>query len=105
MTVYVTIGNSDDKLSQRKWSKFYDDIDYLVEAHSQVVFGRWASLPTARHQNACWAFEVDHEADRVTLRNRVRQVAGRYGQDSIAWAETEPEFLTPADEHERAEVR
>jgi hypothetical protein len=97
-TVYVTIGNSDDKLTQVEWARFYAHVDALVDLYSNHVFGRWVSLPTSRYQNACWGFAVADgrpggQPPREVLRQALSEVARDYRQENIAWCEGTPEFL------------
>lgn len=92
ITVYISIGNSDDKLSQNEWSQFYEETDELVEFAAHQVHGRWASAPTARWQNACWCVEL-HDDDADNLKRDLPGLAYRYGQDSIAWAEATTSFI------------
>lgn len=96
---YVSIGNTDNKLTQVQWSLFVDAIRRLfqdVEHQVQVVFEGFAH-PDSQFQNACWGLLLP--ADRApveTLRWRLARVAGLYRQDSIAWAEAQQtEFLAP----------
>src|SRR5687768_6435898 len=53
---YVCIGNSDDKLSQREWSNFIDDVDEFCEVGFHT-HGRWFSAPDVQWQSACWCIE------------------------------------------------
>jgi len=62
LTVYISIGNSDDKLTQAEWSQ------YVVEIIARVVsightHGAWFSLPHTAYQNACWCVEFDNAED------------------------------------------
>lgn len=101
-TVYISIGNSDDKLDQFEWSQFLNEVDRAVSNLAQLqgvtVHGRWHSLATEPWQNACWCFEVHSDLARQAdeLRERLRRVAAKYRQDSIAWAVADTEFLEPA---------
>jgi hypothetical protein len=94
-TYYVSIGNSDDKLSQQEWSKFIDELDFLfADASRRVrVHGRWFSAPDTRWQNACWCVEITPELLGSIQRHLVR-IAGKYGQDSLAFATATTEFLS-----------
>ncbi len=98
-TVYVSIGNSDDKLSQSAWSGFHEEVEEVIQRAASAVHGSWVSPSTSQWQNACWCFEVTADPDldickRRWLRNRLENLAKAYGQDSIAWAETpKTEFL------------
>jgi hypothetical protein len=98
--VYISIGNSDDKLSQMQWGKYYRKVDLTIQGYRQFggrVHGRWVSASTDYWQNACWCLEIqDHQA--AGLREELRLLAGGFNQDSIAWAEVgETQFLEPED--------
>lgn len=96
MIVYISIGNSDDKLSQSEWSRFYDRTDRVVRYYVDAVHGAWASLSTAPWQNACWCIETDSTDRLVRLKDLLSDVAGQYRQDSIAWTEAPvTEFIRP----------
>jgi hypothetical protein len=99
MTVYVSIGNSDDKLCQVDWAGFVDQVGYAVRLESTVVHGAWLSGAADPWQNACWCFEVEPK-DVNRLKATMRRLATTYGQDSIAWAEVPvTEFLAAHDVH------
>jgi hypothetical protein len=86
ITVYASIGNSDDKLSQREWSEFVREMEHIVGRHASQVYGWWFSMPDAPWQNAVVAFLLDtHKADQV--RAEMSKLRAAYRQDSIAWAE------------------
>lgn len=98
MIVYISIGNSDDKLSQAEWSTFVSQVDRYIESatdgHDGEVHGRWFSASDAPWQNACWCVEFHADDVASTLRGRLPVVAASFGQDSIAWAEVKTtEFL------------
>ncbi len=104
-SIYITIGNSDDKLTQFEWSQFYRAVDLAVSAAGKYVgvqvHGRWASLPQEPWQNACWCLAIDAGEMEVlgfviaTLRTDLLAAAKEYRQESIAWAEGDVEFLAP----------
>lgn len=98
-TVYVSIGNSDDKLSQAQWAQFVQEVDASVRHHGEV-HGAWLSPPASPWQNACWCVEYAHlDAWPTQVDEQKRwlsRVAQKFHQDSIAWAECPTtEFLTP----------
>lgn len=111
-TVYVSIGNSDDKLTQAEWSMYYQRVDRVVRHAAATVYGAWVSPSAEPFQNACWAIELTAataSADVVTrdgqvthpqawLRDRLAELATRYHQDSIAWADATTTFITPVAE-------
>lgn len=95
MTTYISIGNSDDKLSQAEWAHFVSDVDGLINSYASTKHGRWMSLPDDPWQNACWCIEASDKA-QMFLRDALTNSARAYRQDSIAWAAAETEFLRPA---------
>ena len=93
-TVYVSIGNSDDKLTQAQWSMFVDET-YAAAARQALVHGVWTSASAARYQNACFCLELP--AGRIgKVKESLARLAAEYRQDSIAWADAETTFITPA---------
>lgn len=95
LTVYASIGNSDDKLTQAQWAQFHEIFAALIRKSADRVHGDWHSLPNSRWQNACIAFETTAEnAER--LKAALTDLAAQFAQDSIAWAETTgTQFLGP----------
>lgn len=101
-TIYLSIGNSDDKLSQEQWSNFVmlvdarltpDGYNGIYERH-----GDWRSIPDAPWQNACWCIVVDGDDGVVAeLKRDLANLARRFRQDSIAWAEATTEFIKPTE--------
>jgi hypothetical protein len=104
MIVYISIGNSDDKLTQRRWADFVAEVGSVI-ARAGQIHGSWYSASDAPWQNACWCVEIAEATTppaagyfpmflRTSLKNELRGLAQIYAQDSIAWAEVkETEFL------------
>lgn len=86
ITIYVSIGNSDDKLSQRDWAAFIREVTSLVEGTADQVYGWWYSTSDMPWQNAVVAFLLN-AGKRDQLRAEVSRLREKYRQDSIAWAE------------------
>jgi hypothetical protein len=94
VTVFVSIGNSDDRLAQAVWHRFFTEVSEIVNERSSQVHGEWLSVPHAPWQNACWAFDpLPGQRDRI--RELLALLADEYHQDSIAWMEADTEFITP----------
>jgi hypothetical protein len=98
--VYISIGNSDDKLTQRQWSCFISDTLHHAHHHASEFHGYWLSSPESPWQNACFSVEFSEDArwpldERVpALKTALRELARRYRQESIVWAEApKVEFL------------
>ena len=90
--IYLSIGNSDDKLTQIEWSSF------VVEIITRVVsightHGAWYSLPHTAYQNACWCLEFDNVADLAEAREVATEIRKKWRQDSVAWATASTEFI------------
>lgn len=101
-TVYVSIGNSDDKLTQARWAAFHDKVTAAVRGLALQVYGAWVSPSVDPWQNACIAVEIGDETSE-RLQRDLAELAAEYGQDTIAWAEADTRFIgatapAPADE-------
>jgi hypothetical protein len=91
-TVYVSIGNSDDKLSQHDWAQFFSMTALAIRNYAAVVHGQWASEPASAWQNACWCFEIGSR--RAELMLELTKLRRTFGQDSVTWSEVkEVEFI------------
>lgn len=91
--IYISIGNSDDKLTQARWSQFWVDVASQVISRASATHGSWFSNPTCPWQNAYWCVEFPSEAVENDAREAASELAREYGQDSIAWATATTEFL------------
>lgn len=92
ITVYISIGNSDDKLTQADWASFYREACVAIRDAATTVHGQWVSEPTSAWQNACWCIEIG-PAQASSLKAKLAEIAGFYIQDCVAWAEANTEFL------------
>ena len=92
ITVVVCIGNSDDKLSQAKWSSFYCCVDYTMGSFAKKRHFTGCSNPTASHQNACWVVEVE-ESDMPLLKQDLAKLRQEFGQKSVALVAGATEFV------------
>lgn len=98
MIVYISIGNSDDKLTQREWSDFQAQVQIVLVRLAIKIHGSWVSDPRDEWQNACWCLEPWAHLIEETRESLIR-LADKFGQDSIAWAEVkETEFLSPSND-------
>lgn len=95
MFAYVSIGNSDDKLTQKEWADFVADVDRIFATHYPEVHvhGRWFSAPDVEWQSACWAIEYRAISASASLRSLLRTVTATYRQESIAWADATTTLL------------
>jgi hypothetical protein len=100
-TIFVSIGNSDDKLSQEDWSLYVGRVNETLQSWADNVHGNWRSLPDDPWQNACWAVEFgafDPQRAKVDL----EEIAREFDQDSILWAEAQVEFISYGGDVESA---
>lgn len=97
ITVYVSIGNSDDKLSQEDWSLFHGTVHRVLSRWQ--LHGAWISESTSPYQNACWCVVLpDSEWTVTNVKQTLKAIASVYRQDSITWAEAPvTEFLGPQE--------
>lgn len=91
-TIYVTIGNTDDKLTQAEWSRFVGDVGTEIADLSQQIQFHGFPPGDAPWQNACWALDI-HPVHADELRDHLAELAAKYRQESIAWAEATVEFI------------
>jgi hypothetical protein len=89
-TLVITIGNSDDKLTQKEWFLFWINVRDAVVQHSKQVHGEFLSASNSQYQNACWLVEGDLSP---VLRDHLAYWAAFYRQDSIAVTSGETEFV------------
>jgi hypothetical protein len=87
ITVYVSVGNSDDKLSQDRWSTFVITVRDYLRRHATEIHGEWYSAPDAGYQNACFCIVLRDGDLAAMIRMRLAETREQFGQDSAAWAE------------------
>lgn len=92
-TVYVAIGNSDDKLPQADWVTFSLYVEERIRLYAQEVHGAWYSHPTSPWQNACFCFTIT-PVRATLLRGELTAQRALFKQDSVAWTNAcETEFI------------
>lgn len=100
--IVIAIGNSDDRLTQRRWHEFWyafnDEIQYYGRLAGIEIHGTWMSDPVSPFQNAGWSLSWDTDLIHLSrdLKGLLREILGRYGQDSMAWTTGTTELI-PAD--------
>lgn len=91
-TVTVQIGNSDDKLSQAKWSQFVMNIRSIIEGYAIEIHFTGSSLPFELWQNAAFIF-VCRDSDILELKDALALRGKHYDQDSVAFTVGDTEFI------------
>jgi hypothetical protein len=96
IAVYIAIGNSDNKLTQLEWARFCEAVNAAVRGWSEKVriHGEWYSNPNSEYQNACWSIVIYNQDTHDWLKNKLREIAFRYKQDTILWGVSDNGFLT-----------
>lgn len=95
MSTYISIGNSDDKLTQIRWADYAAALLGAAASAGQL-HGVWYSAPTSLYQNMCVCLDVRPE-QIAELKRQLFVLAVRFDQDSIAWADSPgTEFIGPA---------
>lgn len=97
VTLYITIGNSDDQLTQAEWSEFIMHVWLVLTDIAETIHGVWFSEPSRPYQNACWCVELPSTLERETLGMVLREAARRYRQCAITVAETRTTFIYASD--------
>lgn len=95
-TFYVSISNSDDKLSQADWASFVHELRMLPSrivllkpVKNINVHGFWHSLPDQPWQNACLCIAIGYEDERILadIGLMLREMARVWRQESIMFYE------------------
>lgn len=95
-TIYISIGNSDDKLTQYRWSEYIRQTRLAVLLHSDEIHFFGFAGPDTRFQNACWIADFEHLDQEINLHDQLKGIASEHYQESIAWAVLGPvEFIKP----------
>lgn len=106
-TVAVHIGNTDRRLTHPQWVKFRNDtadvVNRLVAVysdHGARLIGVWYAASNSTFRSAVFIAQLpaDTSGAGTELVADLRDLAAKYGQDSIAcqWSPG-TEFLPPAD--------
>jgi hypothetical protein len=85
VTVYIGLGNSDDKLAQGEWAMFVRETRTLLSRYGMRIIGEWASASDAPWQNVCFCREIPWE-NVLKLRAALRALRKHFRQDSVAFA-------------------
>ena len=91
-TVVIQIGNSDDKLSQREWSGYVNDVGEAVDQYQYAVHFSGGPSTSAYWQNYCWVLVVRDE-DMVKFFERLQVLRKCFKQDSIAVTIGDTQFM------------
>lgn len=101
-TIYATIGNSDDKLSQAQWFRFTSEFVETIRIQADETHGVWWSAPDTPWQNCCVGFSIRDDVSEGTggedrgktrlalLQESLTKLREFYGQEAVAWVRGHP---------------
>lgn len=92
VTIYISAGNSDDRLTQRRWAELCWNIHSELEDRGRL-HGEWASDPVSEYQNACWCIEFTDGKTAGMVRSLIACIARQFSQKAITWAVAETDFI------------
>lgn len=92
-TAVIQIGNSDDKLTQRDWSRFVKDVEFAVSASCGQIHFSGFSPGGEPWQNFCIVAQIDIDPGEDLLRGYLSELVEKYKQDSIALMIGETKFV------------
>jgi hypothetical protein len=95
-TIYISIGNSDDKLTQFDWSGYVNEVGQTIRSLAHKIHFSGMSASTEPWQNAAWVFDIATINREAELGENLAVLAKLYRQESIAWAALGPvDFIRP----------
>lgn len=81
-TVTIQAGNTDNKLTQQRWSCFVHDLQCHIPGYVTVHFFGGATT-WEPWQNVCWCGEIEvHQIPALT--RIIKDIREAYNQDSVA---------------------
>jgi hypothetical protein len=92
MDICIQIGNTDNRLSQQKWSEFCDRLYELCDDAGFINFAGGA--PTnAPWQNYCICLCTFGTTTQERLLQYVTELRKEFNQDSVAWLQGHTQFI------------
>ena len=96
LTHVVSIGNTDDKLTQAEWSKFCAEVNALVKAYGKNVYFVGYTGPAQPYQSATFVLEP-WDGDEKFFLKALMGILVAYRQQSAAVVIGETEFVRTKD--------
>jgi hypothetical protein len=79
MYAVVSIGNTDNRLTQKEWSRFVEDVEKATSEAGKLHYFGGAST-WAPWQNVAWIVELDGNADNLEC--ELERIRKEYNQQS-----------------------
>lgn len=80
--IVISIGNTDNKLTQQEWHDFVHYVNDTLDTYSKIHFFGGASN-WERWQNVAWICEISESIDYILLSDKLKDIKKFYKQDSI----------------------
>jgi hypothetical protein len=91
--VFISIDNSDDKLTQAEWGEFCDELKGIIILNADIIYGVWHSLPNSKYQNMCISFK-HFRGNLPIIKEELAALCTKYNQDSIAFSYAKTTMIT-----------
>ncbi len=92
MNVVLSIGNTDNRLTQAEWFAFVDEVRWLVAEFTDGVHFFGGPATWAKWQNVAWIFEMA-EMDCAEFQAKLVRIREQYKQDSVFILTGEGKFV------------
>lgn len=83
-TIYVSIAETENVLSQSDWARFVNAVQAQIDEGAVEVLGPWFTAPASAFRSACWNFTVE-EVDIDAMKGELGLVCAEYPRTSLAW--------------------
>lgn len=90
--IVISIGNSDDRLSQKEWSSYVTEVEHHINFFCIKVHFFGGSPNWLKWQNVSWWCEIE-EDNLGILKIGLRHIRKYYRQDSAAILVGDTEFV------------
>jgi len=89
----VSIGNTDNRLTQQEWHAFVDDVNGVLKHYGKIHFFGGASN-WEMWQNVAWIVECSYAADISNFSVALDAIRKQYRQDSIFVLQGSAKFIS-----------
>jgi hypothetical protein len=91
-TVSLLIGNTDNRLSQKEWYNFVNDVKWAILCNYKSLFFLGGPPTYEEWQNVAFVFSITE--DRIPLlKEKITEIRKKFNQDSAAWVEGDTQFI------------
>jgi hypothetical protein len=94
-TTIIQLNNSDNVLSQARWSRLCGEIRDTLKTHQALVHFYGFSQPDSFAQKACWIFRCDDDENYNAIKSSVSAFVKAQKSEQTYWYEGDF-LMTPA---------